>query len=44
LLFGIGGAAILAGFGSLAYRRRLARKLGGDQTAQRARDDQEARR
>jgi hypothetical protein len=25
-LFGFGGAAILAGFGSLAYRRRLARK------------------
>jgi hypothetical protein len=25
-LFGAGGAAILAGFGSLAYRRRLARK------------------
>jgi len=25
-LFGVGGAAILAGFGSLAYRRRLTRK------------------
>ena len=28
LLFGIGGAAVLLGIGSLAYRRRLARKFG----------------
>jgi hypothetical protein len=27
LLFGAGGAAILAGLGTLAYRRRLSRKL-----------------
>jgi hypothetical protein len=25
MLFGLGGAAMLAGFGSLAYRRRLTR-------------------
>ena len=29
LLFGIGGAAVLAGIGFLAYRRRLARKFAG---------------
>jgi hypothetical protein len=33
LLFGIGGAAVLAGLGSLAYRRRLARKFGADADA-----------
>jgi hypothetical protein len=27
VLFGVGGAAVLAGLGSLAYRRRLARKF-----------------
>jgi hypothetical protein len=31
LLFGIGGLAVFAGLGSLAYRRRLARKLGAGQ-------------
>lgn len=29
-VFGIGGIAVLAGFGSLAYRRRLARKFRTD--------------
>ena len=29
-LFGIGGAAILAGIGTLAYRRRLSRKRRAD--------------
>ena len=33
LLFGVGGAAVLAGLGTLAYRRRLARKLGGNEPA-----------
>jgi hypothetical protein len=32
-LFGFGGAAILAGLGSLAYRRRLARKRRADPDA-----------
>jgi nitrate reductase gamma subunit len=27
MLFGVGGLAVLAGLGSLAYRRRLTRKL-----------------
>jgi hypothetical protein len=31
LLFGIGGLAVFAGLGSLAYRRRLARKFGAGQ-------------
>jgi hypothetical protein len=31
LLFGIGGLAVFAGLGSLAYRRRLARKFGASQ-------------
>jgi hypothetical protein len=29
LLFGVGGAAVLAGLGSLAFRRRLRRKFAG---------------
>jgi hypothetical protein len=29
LLFGVGGAAVLAGLGALAYRRRVTRKLAG---------------
>ncbi len=33
LLFGTGAAAVLVGFGTLAYRRRLARKLGGNDPA-----------
>jgi hypothetical protein len=32
-LFGAGGAAILAGFASLAYRRRLTRKRRSDRDA-----------
>ena len=28
LLFGVGGGAVLIGLGTLAYRRRLARKFG----------------
>jgi hypothetical protein len=33
LLFGAGGAAVLAGLGAFAYRRRLARKFrAGDPT------------
>ena len=31
VLFGVGGLAVLAGMGSLAYRRRLARKLRADE-------------
>ena len=31
LLFGLGGLAVFAGLGSLAYRRRLARKFGAGQ-------------
>jgi hypothetical protein len=33
VLFGLGGAAVLAGFGSLAYRRRLARKVKAQESA-----------
>jgi hypothetical protein len=33
LLFGAGGLAVLAGFGALAYRRRLARKFGINERA-----------
>jgi hypothetical protein len=33
VLFGIGGLAVLAGLGSLAYRRRLARKFGDKDSA-----------
>ena len=41
LLFGAGGAAVLAGLGTLAYRRRLARKLGGNDPARRGPADKE---
>jgi hypothetical protein len=37
LLFGVGGATVLIGLGTLAYRRRLARKFGTDETAPRDR-------
>jgi hypothetical protein len=30
VLFGAGGMAVLAGFGTLAYRRRLSRKFAAD--------------
>jgi hypothetical protein len=33
VLFGVGGVAVLAGLGSLAYRRRLARKLSSNDPA-----------
>lgn len=39
MLFGVGGAAVLAGLGSLAYRRRLARKLASDRPAGDGDDD-----
>jgi hypothetical protein len=32
-VFGVGGLAVLAGIGTLAYRRRLARKFGLKGTA-----------
>ena len=41
LLFGAGAAAALAGLGTLAYRRRLARKLGGNDPARRGPADKE---
>ena len=41
LLFGAGGAAILAGLGSLAYRRRLRRRLRAGQPAAGGRQDRE---
>jgi hypothetical protein len=41
LLFGAGGAAVLAGFGALAYRRRLARKFGIHEPAERDPADRE---
>jgi hypothetical protein len=41
LLFGAGGLAVLAGFGALAYRRRLARKFGVNEPARRDRSDRE---
>jgi hypothetical protein len=40
LLFGVGGAAVLAGLGALGYRRRLSRKFG---VGRRAADDQAPR-
>jgi hypothetical protein len=30
VLFGAGGVAVLVGFGTLAYRRRLSRKFAAD--------------
>ena len=41
LLFGAGASAALAGLGTLAYRRRLARKLGGNDPARRGPADKE---
>lgn len=41
LLFGVGGLAVLAGFGALAYRRRLARKFGINEPTGRDRADRE---
>jgi hypothetical protein len=35
LLFGAGAAAVLAGLGAMAYRRRLARKFGSAKPAPR---------
>jgi hypothetical protein len=35
LLFGVGGLAVFAGLGTLAYRRRLSRKFGADDPAPR---------
>ena len=45
LLFGLGGLAVFAGLGSLAYRRRLARKFGaGRRTPQTPADREPADR
>jgi len=41
LLFGVGGLAVLAGMGSLAYRRRLARKLREGEPARHSPPDRE---
>src|SRR6202012_6115912 len=41
LLFGIGGAAVLLRIGSLAYRRRLARKFGTERSTPRDPVDRE---
>jgi len=41
LVFGIGGGAVLLGLGSLAYRRRLARKYGTKRPSPRNADDRE---
>ncbi|MGH3293959.1 MAG: hypothetical protein ACRDP7_19340 [Trebonia sp.] len=35
MLFGAGGAAVLVGLGTLAYRRRLSRKFATDDPAPR---------
>jgi hypothetical protein len=40
-LFGIGGLAVFAGIGTLAYRRRLARKFGIRESARRDQADRE---
>jgi hypothetical protein len=37
LLFGVGGLAVLVGFGTLAYRRRLSRKFAADDPGSRER-------
>jgi hypothetical protein len=42
LLFGAGGLAVLAGLGSLAYRRRLARKYSTGDCAPRDPADRES--
>jgi hypothetical protein len=41
LLFGAGGGAVLIGLGTLAYRRRLARKFGIGEPARRDPADRE---
>jgi nitrate reductase gamma subunit len=41
MLFGVGGAAVLAGLGSLGYRRRLARKLRKEQATRKSPGDRE---
>ena len=41
LLFGLGGLAVFAGLGSLAYRRRLARKFGAGQRTPQTPPDRE---
>lgn len=41
LLFGVGGLAVFAGFGTLAYRRRLARKFGINEPDRRDQADRE---
>jgi hypothetical protein len=40
-LFGIGGLAVFAGIGTLAYRRRLARKFGTNESSGRDPADRE---
>jgi hypothetical protein len=41
LLFGVGGLAVFAGFGALAYRRRLARTFGINEPNRRDQADRE---
>lgn len=41
LLFGAGGLSVLAGLGSLAYRRRLARRLRAGERARQSPPDRE---
>lgn len=41
LLFGVGGLALFAGLGSLAYRRRLARKFRAGEPARQSPQDRE---
>jgi len=41
LLFGVGGLTVFAGFGTLAYRRRLARKFGINGPTRRGQADRE---
>jgi hypothetical protein len=41
LLFGLGGASVLAGLGFLAMRRRLARRFGAGGPAPRDRADRD---
>ena len=41
LLFGVGGLTVFAGFGTLAYRRRLARKFGINGPTRRSQADRE---
>jgi hypothetical protein len=41
LLFGVGGLAVLAGMGSLGYRRRLVRKLRAGEPVRQSPPDRE---